>query len=125
MFDLDRKADITIDAQYLPSGLVANRDERLVAVISGLGTGKTESQKDIVSRAHSDDRPVIALSTLRRLSQQQGRRIGLPYIEEGRTADLDRESDRSFGIAYRKQHGFCSCTASLRPTSAKKFNNYL
>ncbi len=125
MFDLDRKADITIDAQYLPSGLVANRDERLVAVICGLGTGKTESQKDIVSRAHSDDRPVIALSTLRRLSQQQGRRIGLPYIEEGRRADLDRESDRSFGIAYRKQHGFCSCRASLRPTSAKKFNNYL
>ena len=121
-FFLGRAPDHTLHAQFLPSGLVAGCNRRLVAVISGLGTGKTESQREIVTRAHASDRPVIALSTLRRLAQQQCRRIGIPYIEEGRTDDLDRESDRLVGIAYRQRMGFGSCTASLRPTSALKFN---
>lgn len=121
-FVIGRVADITLNDRFLPSGLVAGCENRLVGVISGLGTGKTESQREIVRRAHAEERPVIALSTLRRLSQQQARRIGVPYIEEGRTEDLDRETDRSYGIAYRQRVGFACCTASLRATSALKFN---
>ena len=122
MFHLDRQPDISISSKFLPSGLVANRTERLVGVMSGLGTGKTESQKEIVARAKQADRPVIALSTLRRLSQQQANRIGIPYFEEGRTDDLSSDVDRTFGLAYRKQVGFACCSASLHRESALQFD---
>jgi hypothetical protein len=122
MFFLDRQPDISINARFLPSGLVANCTQRLVGVIAGLGTGKTESQKEVVAHAKLADRPVIALSTLRRLSQQQGNRIGVPYFEEGRTDDLGSDVDRSFGLAYRRKVGFACCTASLRKSSALQFD---
>ena len=101
MFHLYLKADIPIHEKFLPGGLVSNHNERFVAVISGVGTGKTESQKEIVIRAQAEGRPGIAVSTLRRLSQQQCRRIRHPYIEEGCTEDLNSDVDRNFGIAYR------------------------
>ena len=115
-FHFSRQPDLQLSQRFLPRDLLTSHVSPLDVVISGLGTGKTEALKAVVDAA---DQPVVVISRNRKTVRHICQRIGVPYVEEGRS---DFTDDRDLNITWMRQKGFGTCSASIRRDSALRFN---
>ena len=115
-FHFERQPDLKLAQRYLPSDLLTTHQSALDVVISGLGTGKTEALKAVTESA---EQPVVVISRNRKTVRQICQRIGVPYVQEGRSDVID---DRDLTATWMRTKGFGTCSASIRPDSALRFN---
>jgi len=114
-FYFDREPNLKLSQRYLDRDLLVNNQSPLDVVISGLGTGKTEALKAVVQ---ATDGPVLVVSRNRKTVRQICNRVDVPYLEQGRS---DFTDDQTANLAFMRKVGFGCCSASLRPSSALKF----
>ena len=100
---------LDINARYLPPLSIPD-SEKLVAVRSPKGTGKTQFLAHIVAQAQAQQRPILVIGHRIRLVQELCRRFGLPYL--GDVENLETAQHQGYGL----------CIDSLHPHSQARFN---
>jgi len=97
-YDSLRDADWKINKRYLPTEL-AQQSNRLLAIKSPKGTGKTEIFSHLSSRLQMDDYKVIVVSHRCQLAVALGHRLGVSYID-----DLSGVNHNGFSIVIDSLH---------------------
>ena len=107
-FALDYDYSVRVNERYLSCRIP--HSEKLVAIKSKKGTGKTEAIAALASEAIRQGIPIILLTHRRQLAKQLSERLGIPYIEEIKSSP------------FGKTLGFALCSDSLRKDSLANFN---
>ncbi|UOO11427.1 MULTISPECIES: plasmid replication protein, CyRepA1 family [unclassified Synechocystis] len=99
---LTHSRGMEVEARYLPP-LTIPAEEKLIALQSPKGTGKTEFLARIVRQAQAEHRPVLVIGHRIRLVQELCHRFQLPYVGDLSSSPLARQ--RGFGLCIDSLHG--------------------
>ncbi len=91
-----------VEARYLPE-ITIPAVEKLVALRSPKGTGKTEFLARIVHQARAEQRPVLVIGHRIRLVQELCRRFHLPYLGDLENPALGHHE--GYGLCIDSLHG--------------------
>ena len=101
-------SNLEINTPYIPN-LSIPETEKLVAIKSGIGTGKTKFLSKIVQKAIAKKQKILVIGHRIKLVQQLCQRFGLSYITE--------YQDNS-----KRHYGYGLCIDSLHEKSQANFN---